>query len=342
MKGQDLVNRLARDGMIDIEQVRENCHRQYVQQKPFVKKLRWSTAAVVAACFVFATVVYAATVLTERFDTGGSMSLTPVAYDSTEFQEQQASTFFGRSIYANSRADFLPPFIRFVSYDHFEGFDSGTAQLINEALAGKIFTADGAPFVLMVPMPNQDLYRAERGSVLYNANGYEIGMITTVTTYDGEFTAFDCDGLLWVEILTVTDLINQFEFSATYEEAIMFLGRNFRLPTAHVDAFNPPKFQVEGSIETIGRVNIRYVRGDELFGDLFLSVENIRDESLEPAHLYFVGEITRFEIAGVTIHRIIPHNAFWWIHDDLVYSLSLSAGTFTDRQIEEIIRSMIE
>jgi len=351
MKGQDLVNRLARDGMPDLEQVRENCHRQAAPQKPLVRKLRWSTAAAIAACLVFATVVYAATVIMERFDTGGSMALTPVAYDSTEYQEQRASMFHMRPVYVSSHADeFLPPFIRFVSHEYFEGFDSETARMINEALAGKIFTADGTPFVLMTTMLNmlnQELYRADAGgNVLYNADGDKIGMINTLTTFDGEFTAFGYDGLLWVEILTVADLERLYGFTATYEDALLHLRRNFRLPTVHIEGLNPPKFRLEGFAETLGRVNIRYVSEGTFFDDLILSVENIRDESIEPAHLYFAGEIIEFEIAGLTIHKTASHTApsssvFWWIYDELVYSL-IPPATLTDRQIEEIIRSMIE
>jgi len=309
---------------------------QAVPQKPLVRKLRWSVAAVVAACLVFATVVYAATVIIERFDTGGSMALTPVTYDSIEYQEQRASMFFARPVYANNRAEFLPPFVLAVSHDYFEGFDSDIAQMINEALAGKIFTADGMPFVLMVAMPNQDLYYADdRGNVLYDADGYEIGMISTLVTFDGEFTAFDCDGFLWVEILTVGDLRGQLDYSATYEDALDFLGRNFRLPTVHIEGFEPPKFRLDGL-----RVNIRYVGGEAFFEGLFLFVENIRDDSVEPSHLYTTSEIIELEIAGVTIHKIAQQNAFWWRHDDLVYSLSPSVN-LTDRQIEEIIMSMI-
>ena len=61
MKGYDLVSRLAREDMPDLEQVREICHKQTLTKNQQVKRLRWPTAAVVATVvIILSTTAYAA------------------------------------------------------------------------------------------------------------------------------------------------------------------------------------------------------------------------------------------------------------------------------------------
>jgi len=340
MKVRDLINQVVREDMPDLERVRANCHRQAISQKPIVRKLRWSMATIVVAVLVFASAVYAATALFVRFDTGGSMAYTLVPYDSPELREQWENAFFMRTIYFNERAAILPSFAFSLSLSQAEGIDAETAQKMNEMLAGEIFTADGAPFTLIVAAPDDNIYRADdKGNTLYNSAGYEIGMITFPTTWDNEFVFY------FKTVRTRTEVEQDWGFNDTYEDAMALLGRPFRLPAAHMDGFEPPRFLLESSLYdepgAIRRVSIHYMAGDAIFEDLILSAENIRDESVKPFHLYMAGEIARFEVAGVTVHHVAASNVFWWIHDDFVYSL-IPPFSFTDRQIREVIGSMIE
>jgi len=64
MKGKDLINKIVRVDMPDIEQVRENCHRQATTQKRQEKRLlrrpafAAATAAVLVMCLVFGSVLF--------------------------------------------------------------------------------------------------------------------------------------------------------------------------------------------------------------------------------------------------------------------------------------------
>ena len=64
MKGKDLIDKVVRVDMPDIEQVRENCHRQAATQKRQEKRLyrrpafAAATAAVLVMCLVFGSVLF--------------------------------------------------------------------------------------------------------------------------------------------------------------------------------------------------------------------------------------------------------------------------------------------
>jgi len=64
MKGKDLINKIVRVDMPDIEQVRENCHRQTMTQKRPEKRLvrrpvfAVATAAVLVVCIIFGSVLF--------------------------------------------------------------------------------------------------------------------------------------------------------------------------------------------------------------------------------------------------------------------------------------------
>jgi len=349
MKSRDLIKQLVREDMPDLEQVRENCHTQAILQGRKAQRLRWSAAVAVTACLMIVTVVYAASVIIDRFDTGGTMQFIPVAYDSPQLQAQRESMIMSLPIYANNRSDISPRFMQLNPQEYmayiwgFDGFSAEDAQVINDMLAEKIFTADGEPFVLMTAIPNQNLYRADdRHNILFNENGHEIGIIRIAATWEGEF--------VWADILTRTEFEEMFRYAAAYHEGAALLGQHFRLPTVHTEKFNSPSFRLEywtepETGEHIRRVIVRYMEGDAAHNDLIIVVETTREEMTEPlSTLYTAAEITKIEIAGITVAKMTYagySSTFSWIYDDLVYNLLPPSGVFTDGELEEIIESML-
>jgi hypothetical protein len=349
MKYRNLIGQVVREDMPNLEQVRENCHRQAISQKPIVRKVRWSVAAAMAACFALVTVVYAASVLIQRFDTGGAMSFISVPPDSQQLQERQERMLTALPIYVNTRSDVLPRFMPLIpqesmySFFGFEGFSAEDAQIINELLVGRIFTSYGEPFVLMAAIPNQNLYRADDGGfVLYDENSHEIGTITIATSWEGEF--------VWAHILTRTEFEEFYGYTATYQEGVALLGQYFRLPTIYNEEFDVPVFRLEHWTDSITGADIRSVvvryMYDDMGGDVVLVVETSRNVADEPlSTLYTAAEITEIEIAGITVTQVAYDGSlgrFSWIYDNLVYTLFPPNGIFTADELLEIIRSMIE
>ena len=345
MKYRDLISQVVREDMPDLEQVRENCHRLAIPQKPIVRKLRWSVAAAMAACFALVTVVYAASVIIQRFDTGGTTQFISVDYDSPQLQAQMEGMIPIRQIYVNSRADISPRFMQFnpQEFEGFEGFGHEEAMLINEILAGQIFTADGEPFVLMTAIPNQNAYQADsRGNILFDTDGHEIGTVRIGTTWDGE--------IVWSEVVTLAEFEESFRFAALFQDGVELLGQHFQLPTVHMERFDPPVFRLYNWTDSITgqdvrRITVRYMEGDIFANDLIITIETVSDESTEPLGTWYTtAEITENEIAGITITKMAFSNytfSFYWIFEGLVYSLNPPSAVFTERQLEEIIRSML-
>ena len=276
------------------------------------------------------------------------MGFISVPHDSPQLQEQQERTLTALPIYTNIRSDVLPRFMTFIpqesmySFFGFEGFSAEDAQIINELLAGRIFTRDGESFVLMAAIPNQNLYRADdRGFVLYDENSNEIGTITIATSWEGEF--------VWAHILTRTEFEEMFNYTATYQEGVALLGQYFRLPTIYNEELDAPVFRLEHWTDSVTggdvrRVFVRYMYNDGV--DLLLVVETARNEVDEPlSTLYTAAEITEIEIAGITVTQVAYDGSFGrfsWIYDNLVYTLFPPNGIFTADELLEIIRGMIE
>jgi len=63
MKGKDIIKHIARAEMPNIEQVRENCHRQAIaqkQKKPLLRRVGFAaaTATVLVVCFIFGSIFF--------------------------------------------------------------------------------------------------------------------------------------------------------------------------------------------------------------------------------------------------------------------------------------------
>jgi len=344
MKGKDLINKVIRVDVPDMEQVRKDCHRKAMSQLQPIKRLRWSVAAVVAACFLFATAAYATSVIINRVDTGGTMEFIMIPNDCPDYHARWAESIIATPVYVNRYSDVLPQLLRIER----PTFDSDTAQVISGMLVGRIFTAGGISFDLMTAIPYQYpiMYWADdRGNVLYNEYGYEVGEIRLLTRTNSESIWEPLD----ITITSRADFEIEWGYNNTFDEAIALVGRNLRLPTVHIEEFSPPRFRV---IDMHGRlssgVTIRFIGNDtELwFEDMLIYVENVRDGNSEPWSIYMPGEITQLEIAGVTAHKITADRyatQIFWIHDGLVYRLIPPGNNMlTDKQLAEIIQSMIE
>jgi len=343
MKGKDLINKVIRVDVPDMEQVRVNCHQSAMSQSQPVKRLRWSVAAVIAACFLFATAAYAASVIINRLDTGGTMEFIMIPDDCPEYHARRAEAISSAPVYVNRNADVLSPLLEVES----PTFDYDIAQIINEMLDGRIFTADGASFDLMKAVPNQYpvMYWADnRGHVLYDENGYEVGEIhlLTKTPVDSAWEPVD------IMITSRANFEIVWGYNNTFEEATTFLGKNLRLPTVHMEGFYPPLFRVVDINEewlTNGiTMRFAHIECERWFADMLIHVENERADNSEPWTIYMPGEITRLEIDGVAVYKITGDRyatQVFWIHDGLVYRL-IPSDVLTDVQVTEIIKSMVE
>ena len=227
--------------------------------------------------------------------------------------------------------------------------DDDTAAIVRDQLKGRVFTGSGEPFELLVQVPGG--YQADDGGfTLYDNGGEEIikiGLATVDADGDGAQQKL-------VTVFNAADVI-QHNFAA-YDEASAFLGSDFRLPAVNDEYLDPPEFQLFRQGMN-GRIMVPsdYVLVSYSGGSLGLAyaVYPIRSES-GVARYINVPEDKVFEgvVAGVTVYKIADPsvNTFIWEFEGLTYVLMHGAGEpdafitglFTDGQIEEIIRSMIE
>lgn len=331
MNGREIINHIVREEMPDLEQVRNIC----VQQSNVIscpKRIRWSVAAAFAAVLVLATAAYAVGIVINRLDTGGGAEFIMTPYDSPEYQEHRANMVAAWPLYVSNNSP--ESVLRVFSPDSLAHFDADATLVINKLLAGRIFIAYGTAFELMAAVPSlSGVYQADsRGNVLFNEDGYEIGIIYVNATLDKEPVS--------VDIFTLAE-IEGGNAPSTHDEARVFLGRDFRLPTAYTDGFQPPRFYLS---DLRGVVHVRYMR-EQPYGYMHLTIEHIRGESEQAIGVFVAdGEITALEIAEATVYRIDVGGVasrFVWQHDGLVYVLYPSR-ILTDLQHKQIIRSMLE
>jgi hypothetical protein len=279
----------------------------------------------------------------ERLDTGGSVEFVTVEKDYYE----QAGTEFLTPIYDSETALESQP-----------RFNAKTARLLINMLYGQVFTEDGMLTELLAPVNDffsGDYQADDNGSVLYNADGDEIGTIYYASVINGEPYR--------ISIWTKDDIERQLGYNSTYEEAVALLGRDFRLPAVYTEELDPPEFQLTSFLddaETEGSapyevkwVSARYSGFN--VPNMFFTIENIRKDHdvTSPTSPWYVpdGVIEESEIAGIKVYKIYSNADYYndfiiysWEHDGLSYIFnSISAGaSFTDEQCENIIRSMIE
>jgi hypothetical protein len=334
MKGKEIIDYIHKGKMPDVERVRENCLRQEAKGG-YARRLRLSTAAAaIVACLVFSTAAYAVgAAIYNRFDTGGLLEIVVVPYDSPEYQEQLKNRTMGYPLYIGRVSGVDPIFWGQMKRPICEE----VVYVVKEMLEGQLFGANGEPFDLVVY--NEGYYADARGHVLYNAYGCEIGTIYLWYRNDDNLQMF----FDRVEITTLADHEEQFGFNNTYDDAFAHLGRDFRLPTEHLDLFNPPVFSVwENSIGFSVRFlyHMYWISGE----DLYFIMSKARVEGTDPFPFYITGEITGFEVAGVPVFKINePQHAvnFNWVHDGLTYKF-YPPSFFTETQILDVIRSMVE
>ena len=389
MKGKDLIENIIQEEVPTAEDIRANClaWRPETRHRP----LRLVKVAIVfAALLVFTTAAYAvgSYINRQRFDTGGHVEYVIVPFDSPEYQERLTGPSYGPLYFSPNHEDSW----RFPVQPSRASHSSERAQIIRDVLDGRIFTADGLPFDLMLPAGTG--YRAYGGYALFTADGYEISHIYVREKFH-DVMVYEILGavILTFEGTVCGDEDGRFaghaagmgQYRHTYEEAAAFLGRDFLLPSVHTELFEPPVFEVAALLTTeaicSGVVTMR-LRGCGNNSDIMIFLEPIRDEDTAPRELLLAdGEITVFdEVNGVTIYQV---TGFWhsthfiWTYDGIVHkmyspiilrndpnppplvfstvycdccgkhsSVTATQGrarqTFTDQQIREFIRSMIE
>ncbi|MCL2396930.1 MAG: hypothetical protein FWC93_02580 [Defluviitaleaceae bacterium] len=353
MKGKEIINNIVREKMPDVEQVREACHARALEQIKPARRLRWSAvAAVVVLCLVFSTAAYAVGVMmSDRLDLGGFAQL--VIIDEDEWDEKLRTGAYTRTIYFNRNNDVLRRFATWLPQFQ-PDFSAEDGLIINEMLAGKIFTADGEPFELMTTSFD-GVYRVNDGSkVLYNAYGEEIGVVEVRFSIENE-------EILDTYLITREVFEAQHGYNATLKEAVEFLGRDFHIPASVGEGFEAPAFRLEDwyrsdvddetgqYLRTGGRsVVVRYLyTAEKYFGgrDMFMLVENVRSEHITPVELTIGGgEFIERQMAGIVVHQLASDRMatfITWEHDGLIYTI-YPPTTWMTADIEEIIRSIIE
>lgn len=387
MKGKDIIGEIARTKMPDTEQVREFCHQAQAQTtqtapclpaKQGFRRLRWSTVAIAAAAMlIFAGAAYAAgaaiyerffsfadegIVVKDSFHPGGAVIYELVQPDCPEYIElwEGAIVTFNSFIYISPNAYYTPG-VRFGTSHRFSENEAG---IINRLIAGKIFIADGSPFPydLLVQFDSELLTWFRRpiysfdgdritesdddylfafdnhGHLLYNVYGEEIGAIW-VSIEDGR--------IINVRLETITQLKAERGYNDTFESAAEILGAELRLPTVHMEGFDPPMFRARGSSASVIFLNA----SDVPFGRIWIAIEQT---SNTPHVRRMAAEALQVEIAGTTVTKVFGERYatyFTWNHDGLVYRLyppmrrcvvtGQGVFAFTDAQLYEIIESMI-
>ena len=391
MTGKEIIDGLIREEIPTAEEIRSHAfvHGEIKKYRP----LRLVKAAIaLVALLVFSTAVYAVGthIYRQRLDVGGQWEYVVVPFDSPEYQAQRANVIFLAPLYFSPNHHNIQR-IR-ITPDQAAWFDREQVQQIRDMLAGKIFTADGAPFDLMVRAPLSTQYMPYQGNVLYDAYGNEISEIYLFLSISPDeqreitdlhiltFNGDTCD--TWDGTVGGIGAIQR-----SLDEAANLLGRGLNRPTIHMENFEEPTF--EFGVTAVGdwcyEINQFVVlqkgvwatfQGRERHGDLTIIMEPIRTENVTPREIMLAdGEITVFdEVAGVTVYEVSARHRsshFVWTHDGVVYifyrprynadppifervSEEIVDGmrhyiyeyvnqyAFTDDEIREIIRSMIE
>jgi len=348
MKGREIINRITREKMPDIEQVREACQARPVQPRRGRKRLRLSVAAAFAAVLIlFTAAAYAiAGMVYQRVETGTGWDIVILPndeYGRQIYNEWSAGWITGRSIYWTICRN-----------NHTDTFNAEAARFINEYLKGQVFTSDGTAidFELAVPMTGIFSYRRhhidDRRNTLYTADGHQIGCIMFFRTSDNEPHM--------VRIRTIAQVEAQYGFNSTYEEARAAFGEALRLPAAHTEMFVPPCFDLNdwqlhpyhSHLHLRVRYSTREPRGilDWCPDRMSITVETARDGYDGPhgTMYYLGGEATAHDIAGVAVYEINPWHSiryFVWVHDGLAYRLNPPLS-FSREMAMDIIRSMVE
>ncbi|MCL2404321.1 MAG: hypothetical protein FWC92_02110 [Defluviitaleaceae bacterium] len=354
MKGKEIITQITQETMPDIQQVRELCLAQPTPTKVGLRRLRLSTAAaIVAALFVFATATYAVVDwVYQRAETGGTWDIVILPnddYGRQLFYERTEGRIYGHPIYFALDSDNM--YIRRI--------DAQQAKLINQKLQGRVFMACGNVVDFDLVVPGSGIQRHlgryvldDRGYVLFTADGEPIGSIRVHSTRDGE--------LLSVEIFTMAVEEAVWSFNSTYEEVAAAFGRDIRLPTAHMDRFIPPDFNLTSwqvhpydyddamQYNAIVRFTTRELTSllDVCNNEMRIFIENARSEDDPPmmTMYYLGGDMITHEIAGIIVYEISPYGFathFVWEYDGLSYRFN-PPSTFMPFMVMDMIRSMIE
>ena len=256
----------------------------------------------------------------ERADTGGRWVMVPVEAD---YYEKEGISL-AKALYCFDQCFTFPI------------FDEESMLILNDLLKDNVFTEDGEPFNLFIPVAG-GYQAADRGYSLFDTLGNGIGEIYYVSLgHQGKPIA--------IEVITIEISIrNHNNYVDTYEDASIFIGQSFRLPTIYIDSFSPPVFKIQDDYY-INRYSV-YINYEGEPG-MYFFVEKTRTDSYEE-WVAPGAVITATEMAGTTVYKISDDccNRYTWEYNGLTYMFFQFFDTpkqFTDEQVIEIIISMIE
>ena len=225
--------------------------------------------------------------------------------------------------------------------------NEANAQILRELLAGVVFTVEGEPFDLLIQVVGG--YQADdRGIALHDRENMELIGISFRYQYGDED-----EKPLFITTWNIGDEERGYR-EDSYDEAAVFLGGDFRLPTVHTEHLNPPMFQIitDGSQGMGGGyVAVSIIGSNPSICYEVYPKRNAGDHAME---IYRTGGIaSEGLIEGVIVYKLENDGGitagYMWEFEDMTYYLTHWRWApedfndpFTDEQIEEIIRSMVE
>jgi len=331
MKCRDLIAKIVREDMPDVEKVREACHTQVHQKK--IPRLRWAMTAFIATLLFVGSAYAVSVMLPQRVDPGGDIEFVLVAEDDPEYWERRDGRNHGQLIYKSPNAVLPYRFIFAPSVINVH-FETEHRARINQMLEGAFFIEDGSvfPYEFLSPTFNT------RGHTLYTATGNEVVYIRI--WYENHFPAR-------FEFLTIDQFNARYGYSATFEEAAAILGAEFRLPA--LPGYDGPMFSTNHGVAVV------YVSPPDRWRTeaVFFRISNERAEGQEPFELTRPGVAERFYIEETAVYKISSMyyaTLFTWAFDGLVYQLYPPTRLtdeyereyiFSDEEMREIIASML-
>jgi len=360
MNGKEFLNKLAREKMPNIDQVRDQIHAHEemqvalaasVPRRSFFKRLQWRTAVLItAASLIFAGAVTAVGVVmhdrVEHVDVGSPTKIVLLPYDCPEAREYAGNNIRRFAfIYISSNSDRNRNSLGLIANSH-------NVRLLNEELAAQLYLADGSPFPypFMVSIGN-GFYRGHaRGHVLFDASGNEIYEMNVMWQGDELYQ-------LSIQTAPQDDRFVQENRDASFADAVAVLGVAFTLPDVDAEQFQPPTFHTIGA-DGFGFVQVRFSERNSIDDapssrDIAINIQPQRADGEEPSARIMLGAAEILEIAGTTVYRIVDDRRirlYIWAHNGLAFELippvtgSFGRGLqhlFTDEQIYELITEML-
>ncbi|MCL2019694.1 MAG: hypothetical protein FWG70_08050 [Oscillospiraceae bacterium] len=310
-----------------MDRIRESAfkaHKEKTQRRP-IRTVR--VCIVAAVCIALTITAYALANMewspAETADTGAGWEMTPISTDDYNSYLEKNDIISEQMFYLAESV--YPGEVESLA------LDEEMAEIITLFLENKVFTADGMAFDLLV-QTSEGFVADDRGFDLFDEKGTSIGRIDY--KYIGSGKPFD------IAIFSKEDVSKWYEFPETYEEAVKFLGYEFRLPTVYIE--DDGAFGFKNDINPNRRAV--YISGHGMY--MFVEINGLG--TAFDGEEWFVPEsiIEETEFNGTIVYKISNDdlNRYTWSTDNLTYmffQFKNRSSSWSDEQCEEIIRSMI-